>query len=174
MSQIVFLHGACSSVKSTLAKALMAESDKGFMHLSIDHFRDSGAINKENYADWSKIRLQFFDGFHRSLAGFADTGMGLIVEHILDDPTWHDELRSKFKKHQVTFVGVYVDVDELSKRENARGDRPIGSAQRDAATIHIGKSYDLELDGTLPPKENAQAIFRLLDGSLKTSKFFGS
>ena len=35
---------------------------------------------------------RFFDGFHRSVAAFADAGNNLILEHILDTPGWRGQL----------------------------------------------------------------------------------
>ena len=44
MSGIIFLHGASSSGKSTLARAVQAKIDEPFWHYSIDHLRDSGIV----------------------------------------------------------------------------------------------------------------------------------
>ena len=43
MALILFLHGPSSSGKSTLAAAIREASDRPYLHLSIDHLRDSGA-----------------------------------------------------------------------------------------------------------------------------------
>ncbi|MCV6593337.1 MAG: chloramphenicol phosphotransferase CPT family protein [Silicimonas sp.] len=44
MAQVLFLHGASSAGKSTIAKALQAELAAPFWHLSIDHLRDAGVV----------------------------------------------------------------------------------------------------------------------------------
>ena len=50
MAQIIFLHGASSSGKSTIAKALQACIEKPFWHISIDHLRDAGVLPTERMA----------------------------------------------------------------------------------------------------------------------------
>ncbi|EIM72907.1 hypothetical protein A33O_17819 [Nitratireductor aquibiodomus RA22] len=154
MSHIIFLHGASSSGKSTLARALQAEIELPFWHISIDHLRDAGVLPTKRFRcgefDWHASRPAFFEGFHKSLAAYAEAGNNLILEHILDDERWLPGLQSLFSPFDVYFVGVHCPLPVLIEREAARGDRPQGSARRDFETIHLGKTYDLEvqsLDG---------------------------
>jgi chloramphenicol 3-O phosphotransferase len=150
MSSIIFLHGASSSGKSTLAGAVQARIGEPFWHYSIDHLRDSGIVPMERIRRgdfrWSEFRAPFFDGYHRSAAAIADAGNHLIVEHILDTPGWLELLQGLFARHRVLFVGLHVALAELNRREAARGDRPVGSAEADFHSIHKGLCYDLELD----------------------------
>lgn len=149
MSQIIFLHGASSSGKSTIARRLQAVIEKPFWHISIDHLRDSGVLPTARFKagdfDWKKAKPAFFAGFHASLAAYADAGNNLILEHILDNEAWLADLEGLFRAHDVYFVGVHCPLDVLIAREAARGNRPIGSAKTDFETIHIGKVYDLEV-----------------------------
>ena len=89
MAQIVFLHGASSSGKSTIAKALQASIEKPFWHISIDHLRDSGVLPLSRFRSgefaWSTARKAFFDGFHASLAAYADAGNDLMTGGIGND-----------------------------------------------------------------------------------------
>jgi chloramphenicol 3-O phosphotransferase len=41
---------------------------------------------------WAAQRQAFFDGFHTSLAAYANSGNNLIVEHILDTSGWLETL----------------------------------------------------------------------------------
>lgn len=162
MSSVIFIHGASSSGKSTLARALQARIDRPFWHYSIDHLRDSGVLPTVRIANgefpWRKLRDGFFDGFHRSVAAFADAGNDIILEHILDTPGWRDQLATLLAPHDVLFVGLHCPVDELNRREQERGNRQIGSAEADHHAIHRGLRYDLELDGTREPDANAGRI----------------
>ncbi|MES0862456.1 AAA family ATPase [Ruegeria sp. SCPT10] len=152
MSHIIVLHGASSSGKSTIARALQKKIELPFWHISIDHLRDSGVLPLDRYRaaefDWPSDRAAFFDGFHRSVAAYADAGNHLILEHILDTPGWVEQLQSLFRAHDVLFVAVHCPLPVLTERERRRGDRPLGSAERDNATIHIGRRYDLEVTST--------------------------
>ena len=151
MAQIIFLHGASSSGKSTLAKAVQARTEKPFLHVSIDHLRDSGVLPLDRFRSgefkWADARQAFFAGFHASLAACADAGNDLVLEHILDADGWLETLCDLLAAHDVFFVTVHCPLDVLVERERQRGDRPIGSVMRDFQTIHAGKSYDLEVDG---------------------------
>ncbi len=172
MSRVIFLHGASSSGKTTLARALRAASPLPFVHLSLDHFRDSGAIDPAAYANWPDARPRVFDGLHRAFSGFADAGNDVIVEHILDTDGWQADLRDRLARHHVLFVGVMTPPDVLSARELARGDREPGSAVCDHDRIHQGLVYDLTLDGTACAGPNARRILRALDAPPARSRFF--
>lgn len=167
MARIIFLHGASSAGKTTLAQALQEALDRPFLHLSIDHLRDAGALPQAALArgdfSWADMRPAFFDGFHRAVAGFADAGNDIILEHILDTPGWHTDLTRLLAGHDVLFVGLVCPVAVLEHREAQRGDRPLGSAAHDAHHIHAGLSYDLTLDGTAPPEQNVAHILAALD-----------
>ena len=162
MAQVIFLHGPSSSGKSTLAAALRSCAPSPYLHLSIDHFRDSGAWQRDSYPNWKAARPLFFDGFHRAVAGFADAGNDLILEHILDTPGWHADLQRYLAGHRVVFVGLDTPLEELSAREAARGDRPLGSAAQDFRQVHKGLSYDLTLDGRARPEEAAHLVWNHL------------
>lgn len=148
-ASIIFIHGASSSGKSTLARAVQAKIDQPFWHISIDHLRDSGVLPSARFKagdfDWKEQRSIFFDGFHRSLAAYASAGNNLVLEHILDTPGWLDQLADMLAPYDVFFVGLHANLEALAQRETARGDRPLGSAAQDFQTIHKGLTYDLEL-----------------------------
>ncbi|WP_319533257.1 hypothetical protein [uncultured Cohaesibacter sp.] len=74
-AQILFLHGASSSGKSTLARALQDALPVPFWHISIDHLRDSGVLPSHRFKsgefDWKAARPRFFDGYHQSPRGLC-------------------------------------------------------------------------------------------------------
>jgi chloramphenicol 3-O phosphotransferase len=160
--RVILLHGASSSGKSTLARALQGALDEPFWHISIDHLRDSGVLPSARIAAgdfrWSEMRASFFDGFHRSLAAYASAGNNLIVEHILDTEGWLDDLVALFAPFEVFFVGLHCPLPELVRREEVRGDRRIGSAAQDHDTAHRGLRYDLELQSDRDPAENVARL----------------
>jgi chloramphenicol 3-O phosphotransferase len=149
LAKIIFIHGASSSGKSTLARAVQAQISELFWHISIDHLRDSGVLPLERFQrgdfSWKEQRSRFFEGFHQSLVAYASAGNNLLLEHILEESSWTSCLALLFEPFDVFFVGLHCSLDELVKRETVRGDRPIGSAADDFYRIHEGKRYDLEL-----------------------------
>ena len=174
-AQIIFLHGPSSSGKSTLARALQDRLERPFWHVSIDHLRDYGVLPMHRFRngdfDWSKSRNRYFDGFHRSLSAYADAGNDLIVEHILDQPEWAGRLVRQLAAHDVFFVGVFCDLDTLKARERDRADRPIGSAQRDFETVHVGRIYDVTVQGTDPVEDNLSKILSEWQSGRRNSEF---
>jgi chloramphenicol 3-O phosphotransferase len=169
--KVILLNGASSSGKSSVAAAVQAEIEEPFWHVSIDKLRDTGVlpldrIRRGDFA-WPSLRETFFEGFHRSLPAFADAGNNLIVEHIVETPAWMARLVQLLKHLDVFFVGLHCPVEELERREAARGDRPIGDALKDFETVHRHTIYDLELD-TLEPAAVTAAL--LIDAWRRRSR----
>ena len=159
---VILLHGASSSGKTTLARALQARLDAPFWHYSIDHFRGTGVLPDERIARgdfaWEAMRPAFFEGFHRCLPALAHAGNALIVEHIVETPAWLSRLVHLLEGLDVFFVALRCPLPELEKRERERGDRRAGEARGDHATVHGFGVYDLEVDTTRPVAVNADAV----------------
>ncbi|RWX79243.1 chloramphenicol phosphotransferase [Neorhizobium lilium] len=175
MAQIIFLHGASSSGKSTIARSLQEQIEKPFWHISIDHLRDAGVLPTSRFRrgdfHWPDARAAFFNGFHLSLKAYADAGNDLILEHILDTAGWLETLAKLLADHDVFFVGVHCPLELLLEREAARGNRPIGSAEQDFRTIHVGKRYDIELDALDGTDANVDKILHSWRGGRRSSNF---
>jgi chloramphenicol 3-O-phosphotransferase len=67
--RIIFLNGASSCLKSTLAKAMQEVLPEPFLHVSSDHPVASGMLPVRRdprgpFAWWQQMRPQFFDNFH--------------------------------------------------------------------------------------------------------------
>lgn len=175
MASIIFLHGASSSGKSTIARALQERIELPFWHISIDHLRDAGVLPTARFRNgdfqWSEARAAFFDGFHGSLKAYADAGNNLILEHILDTEGWLETLSQLFAGHDVLFVAVHCPLELLIEREKARGDRPVGSARKDYETIHVGKVYDLHLDSNAGTQVNVEQVLTCWRQGHRASSF---
>ena len=121
---VILLHGASSSGKTTLARALQARLDAPFWHYSIDHFRGTGVLPDERIARgdfaWEAMRPAFFEGFHRCLPALAHAGNALIVEHIVETPAWLSRLVHLLEGLDVFFVALRCPLPELEKRERRR------------------------------------------------------
>lgn len=159
---IIFLNGASSSGKTTIAKALQDLLPQPFLHFSIDHFRDAGILplNRINEGDipWVSIREAVFDAYQRSLRAIAEAGCNIIAEHIIEDDEWRLDLRRLLGDLDVFIVAVRCPPEELERRELQRGDRPLGDALRDAATCYSFCRHDIEVDSSHAPHHNATVI----------------
>lgn len=173
---LIFLHGASSSGKSTLARALQGILPKAFWHVSIDHLRDSGMLPMERYRsgdfDWRAARESFFAGFHQSIVAYLATGNNVILEHIIETPDWLPALRSLWDGFDVLFVGVHCSLATLERREAERGDRPAGMAAIDFGRVHAGMHYDLEVNSEASLAVNLETIARTWAMPRPRSAFF--
>jgi chloramphenicol 3-O phosphotransferase len=156
--KIILINGASSAGKSTLARSLQQTLREPFMHWSFDHLRESNALPmariRNGELDWARMRPAVFDGFHRCLPAFAESGNNLIVDHIIEQEQWLADLVRLLAPFDVFFVGVHCPLPELERRERQRGDRRPGEARRDFSTVHRWAEYDLEIDATQPTDAN--------------------
>ena len=132
--RIIFLNGASSSGKSTLAKAMQQASGEPFLHVSSDHLVASGMLPVRRdpdgpFAWWDQMRPRFFAGFHRCLPALAAAGNDLIVEHITEFRAWREDLARLLEGLDVFLGGVQCDLAEIDRRERDRGDRRIGEGR---------------------------------------------
>ena len=170
--KIIFLNGASSAGKSTLARALQARLDEPFWHYSIDHLLAAQVLPQQRmdagHFAWADMRPAFFEGFHRSLPALLIAGNNLVVEHIVETRGWMDRLLSLLSPFDVFFVGVHCELPELERRELARGDRRIGEARADHQVTHGFGEYDFELStshayGQTSAPSSTQAAEELAD-----------
>jgi chloramphenicol 3-O phosphotransferase len=166
LGRIIFLNGASSSGKSTLAKAMQEALPEPFLHVSSDHLVASGLLPARRdpdgpFAWWQQMRPRFFDGFHRCLTALAAAGNDLIVEHIIEFRAWREYLARLLGGMDVFLVGVHCDLAEIDRRERDRGDRRIGEGRShvEADLIHTFGRYDFEVDTTnAVPSADAESI----------------
>ena len=173
--KIILLNGASSSGKSSLAHAVQARIEEPFWHISIDHLRDSGVLPmariRAGEFRWATMRDAFFEGFEQSLLAYVRCGNNLIVEHIMESRAWLLRLAGLLVGQDAFFVGLHCDLEELERREIARGDRRVGDARRDFHQIHSYCLYDLELDSAVPPEINAERLIAAWSSRAAPSAF---
>lgn len=167
--RVVILNGASSSGKSTTARELVAMLDPIYCHLGIDMFR-SRARRSGLDPDAQRVRTQRLAfGFHRAVAGFAAAGNNVVMDHLLGERWRVRDIATVFADHDVILVGVHCSIDELRRREHARGNRGIGRAESQITSIHAHMRYDVEIDtSVMAPQECAAAIAEYLATSQTT------
>lgn len=110
-AEIILPNGASSAGKSTLARELQQRLESPFLYLSFDLLRDGGAIPLERFRrgdfDWAESRAAVFAGLHNSIAAFAGAGNDLIVEHIIEQRAWLEDLLRLLAPFDVYCVGVH-------------------------------------------------------------------
>jgi len=155
-SRIIILNGTSSAGKSTLMTALRPALEPQFCYFASDQLADAGFRPLQLEAR-SAGRGRFFRGFHRSIGAFAAAGNDLLVEHIVEEQSWADELTELLAPFDVFWVGVHASADEVKRRERLRGDRTVGEGLYHLKT-HSFCKYDLEVDSMQPLSETVSQI----------------
>jgi chloramphenicol 3-O phosphotransferase len=155
-SHIILLNGTGSSGKTTLSRALRVRLPPEFHFSSSDQLADEG-FRPVDPAVRFEYRTMFFEGFHKSIAAFAQVGLDLLVEHIVEEQSWADALQELLSPFDVFWVGVHAPIAEIERRERLRGDRQIGEALYHLKT-HSFCKYDVEVDTTQPSAQNIDLI----------------
>jgi chloramphenicol 3-O phosphotransferase len=164
VGRIILLHGASSSGKSTLSRALQQVLDEPFLHVASDMLAVGLPTRRDPdgpFLWWGNVRPRFFDGFHRCLPVLAASGNDLIVEHIIELADWRATLTELLQPFDVFLVGVHCSLDEIDRRERLRGDRRIGEGREHVQIdrIHDFGPYDLDVDTThRDPKDVAVEV----------------
>jgi chloramphenicol 3-O phosphotransferase len=180
--RVVVLNGVSSAGKTTLAEAFCAQEaargDFWFVtgiddflaklppewHRIGDHhgrYADDGFIFEATPAG-VEIRLgpvgqRLSHAYHETVAAIARAGVNVLVDEVVLDranwEAWVDALAGL----DVTWVAVRCDVEVAVAREAARGDRFLGLARSQSATVHAYPRYDVEVDTTRTPPEQVLA-----------------
>lgn len=151
--RVILLSGPSSAGKSSLARCIQHMLATPFMHFSSDHLAqalDARRSTAGPFSYWAEVRPRFFTGFHRSIAAFASAGNDLVVDHLIEFASWRDELRQLLTGFDLFLVGVHCSLEELERREHARGDRRLGEAREHVVDdqVHQLGAYDFEIDST--------------------------
>lgn len=160
---VIILNGTSSSGKTTLAAALQEMLPEIYMCLSIDAFW--GTLPQKAFAPdvIAQIGPSVVTGFHSCLAALASVGNKVIVDTVLAEKKWAEECLLILQPHQTLYVGVHCPLEELERREQARGDRALGLARHQWNHVHLHVPYDLEVS-TLEnsPEQCAEKILQHL------------
>lgn len=160
----IFLNGTSSSGKTTLATAFQRAMPEPVLYVSNDKFifMAPEQVLKDNVAR-PKVLLPLLSAFHRSLPLIAGCGFPLIIDHVIERPEWMEEIADALRDYNVYFVQVSCPLEELERRERARGDRQVGFARMQFDLVHTFCGYDAEVNtfsATL--EQNVEALRRLL------------
>ncbi|MEQ9334694.1 chloramphenicol phosphotransferase [Thalassobaculum sp.] len=165
-ARIVLLNGAGSAGKSSIASALQAIAGRPLLHVQMDAFFDMLPAAYRDHPDTfafetgvadghpvvairaGPVGARLMRGMRRSVAALAGAGNDLVVDDVMlgDEMADYDALLAGFR---VFKVGVFAPLAVLEAREAARGDRLIGLARWQVARVHAGRTYDLEVDGSV-------------------------
>ncbi len=157
-ARIIMLNGTSAVGKTTLVAELRPLLPDTFCYYASDQLADEGFRPTAPDARWHG-REAFFDGFHRSIAAFASAGLDMLVEHIVEKASWRADLDRLLLPFDVFWVGLFAPMEEVERRERARGNRTVGEAREHFGT-HDHCRYDLSISTTRPAGAVAAQVTR--------------
>lgn len=144
---VIVLNGASSAGKTSLCKQLQIVLDEPYMHLQEDAF-----VFNTYHERWTQpgpgeqIFAMTMLAYYRSIRACVSAGHNLLV----DTGFYSAELVHQFVRElhdlPIWLVGVHCSLEELERREQARGDRQAGIAREQFFTIHEHIQYDIDVD----------------------------
>lgn len=158
--QVIVVNGGSSSGKSGLVRCLQAVLPEPWLSVGVDTFIDAlppalsgngdgiafGADGEVNLGD-DFVRLE--EAWRSGVAAMAHAGALVIIDDaFLSGGESQARLRRNLDGLEVLWVGVRCDARIAAGREIARGDRTLGMAILQADAVHVGVSYDIEVDTT--------------------------
>lgn len=171
--KIIVINGPSSSGKSTLAKELQRQFEIPFLRYSFDLFLDSQALPMEQIRNgkisWESMRPNLFSGLQQCLPILAKAGNNIVFDHIIETKEMLHELLHLTAYMDIYFVGLHCSLEELERREIARGNRGSGDARMDFETVHKITTYDLELDSENDLAENAKTLINAWEKRVRPS-----
>ena len=159
--RILLLNGASSSGKTSIARELQRVLAEAYLQVSLDSFLlqlPEHCLADNQYM--SRALPGLLAGFNASNAGIVNAGNNVIIDHVLQEPSWVTQCVEAFKGIQVIFVGVHCSVEVLEIRESARDDRASGTARYQYERIHSHKIYDIEVDTSEMSLEECVAVIQ--------------
>jgi len=165
--KIICLNGVSSSGKTSLSKILQDRLSEPYYWLSEDAFADmtpkkiSSDYSDENEVLW----YQTYINMYHTIKLYSEKGHNVIVDGVLDENYPLLQMVVILNDNPVLFVHVTCPVDELNRREQARGDREIGLAEEQLSLLcPQDEIYDITVDTHLNTTEAcAEKIISLLD-----------
>jgi chloramphenicol 3-O phosphotransferase len=148
-NHILMLNGPSSAGKSTLAKEIQKRAVDPHIHVQWDSFLgmipDESAQAKRGSGQ--NIVPLMRNCMHAAVLNLYEQGLNVIWDNAMHPSLWKS-VAERFAEDRIFSVGVFCDIEELERRELARGNRTVGMARAQAEEMHIHIDYDLCIDTT--------------------------
>ena len=143
---IIFLNGPSSSGKTTLATALQQQLESVYLHVPLDAFATMFPASKlGDPALCAAAAPNLRVGFYHSIAALVGCGNKVIVDTVAH-ASCAQLFKPLFASLRIVYVAVKCPLEELERRELARGDRSVGLARSQFSEVHNFLRYDVEVD----------------------------
>lgn len=156
----ILLNGPSSSGKSTLAKALQAlvmdRRNERYAIISIDDYMKI----PENETIYEDDVFEISGDLCQGALDALKTSDGVIIDHVITSKRIYQGLRDALQSCSLKTVRVTCPLDILKKREAARGNRCLGSAESSDTWLYPKDGYDFVVDtGRSLPSDVAEIVY---------------
>lgn len=162
--RIIVLNGPSSAGKTTLSRNLQKIWERPLYYLSYDsvdwYMAPFGVTGYKRDYGIDAVR-DFLAVMYESAAAICRSGRDVVIDNCLFDCENLYEMSQEIMKDcPVTMVRVKLPMDELERREIARGDRTPGKArwQETHITPKEDSAYDVIVDTSRDSMECAETI----------------
>ena len=145
-NQIIFLNGASSSGKSSIAKVLQNHLEKPYLNISEDMFFDTLPARNYSQDEYFRYGLRLYNGFTHCVRTLAEYGNKVIVDTVAWNPGSLDGFVKSLWKMSVFSIGLHCPLSLLEIREKQRSNRSLGLARKQFEAAHHNALYDFEID----------------------------
>lgn len=156
--EIILLNGPSSAGKSTIARALKTElcrDDPPAVIIALDDYLKMSA----DEPIWEDDVFETVPKMCGDIADALQSGKTVIIDHVITSKRIFDALTAAASGHGIEKVLIKCSVEILRKREAARGNRCLGSAEASLQYLYPQDGYDLVIDsGETEPAEAARTI----------------
>ncbi|WP_434752313.1 chloramphenicol phosphotransferase CPT family protein [Paenibacillus amylolyticus] len=182
---IIFLNGTSSSGKTSIALEMKKQGEMPLHHLSVDQFfQNYDQFIDTTYPDMKPTRemepgvmSDILFGpigslYYATIKLFSELGLNVIVDTVISDNEFFNKFYDVLADYPILFVGVHCSTEELTRREQSRGDREIGLAHSQFDYVYAYDEYDLEVNTEeLSSTECAEKILSYMNSGQEYSAF---
>jgi chloramphenicol 3-O phosphotransferase len=156
---IIFLNGTSSSGKTSIALEMKKQGEVPLHHLSVDQFfQNYDHFIDTTYPDMKPTRevepgvmSDILFGpigslYYATIKLFSELGLNVIVDTVISDDEFFNDFYDVLADYPILFVGVHCSKEELTRREQSRGDREIGLSHSQFDYVYAYDEYDLEVN----------------------------
>jgi chloramphenicol 3-O phosphotransferase len=159
-TQVIVLNGGSSSGKSGIARCLQAVLPDPWLTFGTDSLIEAMPASMQTSTAGIEVasdggivvgpRFRTLEAaWIEGITAMARAGARVIVdEAFLGREASQQRWQKALGDLEVLWVGVRCDSEVAAARELARGDRVAGMAASQAALVHQGVTYDMEVDTT--------------------------
>ncbi len=160
--RIIILNGPSSAGKTTMARNLQKIWDRPLYYLSYDsvdcYMAPFGRTDRDFGIDCAR---DFLAVMYESAAAISRSGRDVVIDNCLFDCEDIYEMSMEIMRDcPRVFIRIKLPLEELERRELARGDRTLGKArwQEEHITPKDDTAYDLVINAMHPSADCAKAI----------------